>query len=37
MGLADAEAAGGCARQLTDEEQARQRELLAERSARWTR
>jgi NAD(P) transhydrogenase subunit alpha len=30
MGLADAEAAGGYARQLTDEEQARQRELLAE-------
>jgi NAD(P) transhydrogenase subunit alpha len=30
MGLEDAEAAGGYARQLTDEEQQRQRELLAE-------
>src|SRR5919106_1226372 len=30
MGLDDAEAAGGYARQLTDEEQQRQRELLAE-------
>ncbi|HYP49037.1 MAG TPA: Re/Si-specific NAD(P)(+) transhydrogenase subunit alpha [Thermoleophilaceae bacterium] len=30
MGLDDAEAAGGYARQLTDEEQGRQRELLAE-------
>jgi H+-translocating NAD(P) transhydrogenase subunit alpha len=30
MGLGDAEAAGGYARQLTDEEQQRQRELLAE-------
>ena len=29
MGLEDAEAAGGYARQLTDEEQAKQRELLA--------
>ena len=29
MGLEDAEAAGGYARQLTDEEQARQRDLLA--------
>ncbi len=31
MGLEDAEAAGGYARQLTDEEQQRQRELLADR------
>jgi H+-translocating NAD(P) transhydrogenase subunit alpha len=30
MGLEDAEAAGGYARELTDEEQARQRDLLAE-------
>jgi H+-translocating NAD(P) transhydrogenase subunit alpha len=30
MGLEDAEAAGGYARQLTDEEQVKQRELLAE-------
>ena len=30
MGLEDAEAAGGYARALTDEEQQRQRELLAE-------
>ena len=30
MGLEDAEAAGGYARQLTDEEQQKQRELLAE-------
>ena len=30
MGLEDAEASGGYARQLTDEEQQRQRELLAE-------
>jgi H+-translocating NAD(P) transhydrogenase subunit alpha len=30
MGLEDAEAAGGYARQLTDEEQAKQRDLLAE-------
>ena len=30
MGLEDAEAAGGYARQLTDEEQAKQRELLAD-------
>jgi H+-translocating NAD(P) transhydrogenase subunit alpha len=30
MGLEDAESAGGYARQLTDEEQQRQRELLAE-------
>ena len=29
MGLEDAEAAGGYARQLTDEEQAKQRDLLA--------
>ena len=31
MGLEDAEAAGGYARQLTEEEQQKQRELLAER------
>jgi H+-translocating NAD(P) transhydrogenase subunit alpha len=34
MGLEDAEAAGGYARQLTDEEQQRQRELLAEQIGR---
>jgi NAD(P) transhydrogenase subunit alpha len=34
MGLDDAEAAGGYARQLTDEEQQRQRELLAEQIGR---
>jgi NAD(P) transhydrogenase subunit alpha len=33
MGLEDAEAAGGYARQLTDEEQQRQRELLADEIA----
>ena len=33
MGLEDAEAAGGYARQLTDEEQQRQRELLADEMA----